>query len=86
MFGTSERQTLSAVMVHHLRDAGKHTAALVQGVAVLFSLSHDDVHAALARPNSQGKRRRRRKEKGEGEGEGEGEEADNVRLLALNTD
>lgn len=52
VFGPRERQTLSAVMVHHLRDAGEHTAALVQGVAVLFSLSHDDVNAALARPNS----------------------------------
>lgn len=50
MLGTIERQTLSAVMVHHLRDAGKHTAALVQGVAVFFSLSDDDVNAALARP------------------------------------
>lgn len=53
VFGTVERQTLGAVMVHHLRDAGKHTAALVQGVAVFFSLSDDDVNAALARPSSQ---------------------------------
>lgn len=58
--GAGERQTPSAVMVHHLRDAGKHTAALVQGVAVPFSLSHDDVDAALARPGSAEERRGRR--------------------------
>lgn len=53
VFGTVERQTLSAVMVHHLGDAGKHAAALVQGVAVLFGLGDDDVNTALAGPNSQ---------------------------------
>lgn len=52
VLGPVERQPLSAVMVHHLRDAGKDAAALVQGVAVFFSLSHDDVDAALARPKS----------------------------------
>lgn len=52
-FGSSERQALGAVMVHHLGDAGKHAAALVQGVGVFLRLSHDDVNAALARPNSQ---------------------------------
>lgn len=53
VFGASERQALSAVMVHHLGDAGKHAAALVQGVAVFFGLSNNDVNAALARPISQ---------------------------------
>lgn len=52
MLGPIERQPLSAVMVHHLGDAGEDAAALVQGVAVFLSLSHDDVDAALARPNS----------------------------------
>lgn len=52
MFGAVERQPLSAVVVHHLRDAGEHAAALVQGVAVLFGLRHDDVNAALACPKS----------------------------------
>lgn len=52
VLGPVERQTLSAVMVHHLGDAGEDAAALVQGVAVFFSLSHDDVDAALARPNA----------------------------------
>ena len=66
MLGSVERQTLGAVMVDHLRDAGKHTAALVQGVAVPLSLSHDDVNAALARPNSQGRRRRRRRRRRSG--------------------
>ena len=48
--GAVERQALGAVVVHHLWDAGEHTAALVQGEAVLFGLGHDDVNAALARP------------------------------------
>lgn len=61
VFGPGERQALRAVMVHHLWDAGKHTAALVQGVAVSFGLSHDDVNAAVARPKSG------RREGGEGE-------------------
>lgn len=52
MLGAVERQALGAVVVHHLRDAGKHAAALVQGVAVFFSLGDDDVDAALARPES----------------------------------
>lgn len=52
VLGAVERQALGAVVVHHLRDAGKHAAALVQGVAVLFSLGDDDVDAAMARPES----------------------------------
>ena len=52
VLGAVERQALGAVVVHHLRDAGKHVAALVQGVAVLFSLGNDDVDAAMARPES----------------------------------
>lgn len=54
-----ERQTLSAVMVHHLWDAGEHAAALVQGVAVFFGLSHDDVNAALTCPDTGESRRGR---------------------------
>lgn len=50
VLGAVERQTLGAVVMHHLWDAGEHTAALVQGVAVLFGLGDDDVNAALARP------------------------------------
>lgn len=53
VFCTDERQTLRAVMVHHLGDAGKDAAALVQGVTVFFGLSDDDVNATLARPDSQ---------------------------------
>ena len=52
MFGAVERQSLSTVVVHHLRDAGEHAAALVQGVAVLLGLRHNDMNAALARPES----------------------------------
>lgn len=50
VLGAVERQTLSAVVVHHLWDAGEHAAALVQGVAVFFGLSDNDMNAALARP------------------------------------
>lgn len=60
VLGPVERQPLSAVMVHHLRDAGKDAAALVQGVAVFFSLGHDDVDAALARPRSTGGEKERK--------------------------
>lgn len=52
VLGAIERQPLGAVVMHHLRDAGEHAAALVQGVAVLLGLGHDDVDAALARPGS----------------------------------
>lgn len=52
VLGAVERQTLSAVMVHHLWDAGEHTAALVKGVAVFFGLGDNDMNAALARPES----------------------------------
>lgn len=52
VLGAVERQTLGAVMVHHLWDAGENTAALVQGVAVFFSLGDNDMNAALARPES----------------------------------
>ena len=49
-----ERQSMCAVVVHNFRDAGEHTAALVKGVALALaalSLSHDDVHTALAGPD-----------------------------------
>lgn len=52
VLGAIERQTLSAVMVHHLWDAGEHAAALVQGVAVFFGLGNNDMNATLARPES----------------------------------
>lgn len=52
VLGAVERQTLSAVMVHHLWDAGEHAAALVQGVAVLLGLGNNDMNTALARPES----------------------------------
>lgn len=84
MFGTDERQTLRAVMVHHLGDAGKDAAALVQGVAVFFGLSDDDVNATLARPDSQ-----RRGEEEEEEEEKAGSFTDAIRLpscvLSLST-
>lgn len=51
-----ERQPSGAVVMHHLRDAGEHAAALVQGEAVLLGLGHHDVHAALAGPGSQHRR------------------------------
>lgn len=63
MLGPIERQPLSAVMVHHLGDAGEDAAALVQGVAVFLSLSHDDVDAALARPNSHRREEEEKEEK-----------------------
>lgn len=47
-----ERQALSAVVVHHLWDAGEHAAALVQGVAVFFGLGDNDMNASLARSDS----------------------------------
>lgn len=72
VFGTDERQTLRAVMVHHLGDAGKDAAALVQGVAVFFGLSDDDVNATLARPDSQ--------RRGEEEEEKAGSFTDAIRL------
>lgn len=50
VLGPVERQTLSAVVVHHLWDAGEHAAALIQGEAVFFGLSNNDVNAALAGP------------------------------------
>lgn len=52
VLGAVERETLSAVIVHHLWDAGEHTAALVQGVAIFFGLGDNDMNAALARPES----------------------------------
>lgn len=57
MLSAVERQALSTVVVHHLWDAGEHAAALVQGVAVFFCLGHNDVNAALARPESVSKER-----------------------------
>lgn len=63
VLSTVERQTLSAVVVHHLWDAGEHAAALVKGVAVLFGLGDDYVNAALACPESC--RRQERKDKNE---------------------
>lgn len=50
VLGAVERQTLGAVVVHHLWDAGEHAATLVQGVAVFFGLGDNDVNAALACP------------------------------------
>lgn len=47
-----EWQAPGAVMVYHLWDAGEHTAALVQGEAVLFGLGHDDVNTTLTRPET----------------------------------
>lgn len=52
VLGAVERQTLSAVVVHHLWDAGEHAAALVQGVAVFFGLGNNDMNAPLACPES----------------------------------
>lgn len=54
-----ERQAAGAVVVHHLWDVGEHAAALVQSVAVLFGLGHNDVDASLARPESRGGQGRR---------------------------
>ena len=53
MLGAVEGQALSAVVVHHLWDAGEHAAALVQSVAVLLGLSHNDVNAPLAGSESE---------------------------------
>lgn len=50
VLSAGERQTLSAVVVHHLWNAGKYAAALVQGVAVFFGLGNNDVDTTLARP------------------------------------
>lgn len=48
VLGPIERQPLSAVVVHHLWNAGKHTATLVQRVAILLCLGNNDVNTALA--------------------------------------
>lgn len=56
VLGAIERQALSAVVVHHLWDAGEHAAALVQGVAVFFGLGNNDMNAALARSESEERR------------------------------
>lgn len=48
---SSERQPVCAVVMDQLRDAGEHTAALIQGkdqqALCALSLGHDDVHAVL---------------------------------------
>ena len=50
MLGVVEGQLAGGVVVNHLRDAGEHAAALVQGVAALLGLGNDDVNAPLAGP------------------------------------
>ena len=53
VFSPSEGQPVRAVVMHYFRDAGEHTAALVQGEALPLAapgLGHNDVHAALAGP------------------------------------
>ena len=50
VIGAGEGQRLAAVVVHHLGDAGESAAALVQRVAALLRLRHDDVHTTLIRP------------------------------------
>lgn len=50
---SSERQSVRAVVVDQLRDAGEDTATLIQRVAqalTALSVGDDDVHAALTRP------------------------------------
>lgn len=42
-----ERQFLTGVIVYHFRDAAKDSTRLIQGVLVVFGLSHYDVDASL---------------------------------------
>lgn len=54
VLGSSERQSVCAVMVDQLRDVGEDTTALIQCVAqalAALSLGHDDVHTTLTGPN-----------------------------------
>lgn len=63
MLSAIERQSLSAVVVHHLWDAGEHTATLVQGVAIFFGLGNNNMNTALACPKShKGHQQRNRNE------------------------
>lgn len=48
VFSSGEGQTLGAVVVHHLWDTRKHTAALVQRVTTFFGLCYNNVHTNLA--------------------------------------
>lgn len=51
---SSERQSVCAVVVDQLGDAGEDAATLVQGEAQTLnalSLGHDDVHTALTGPD-----------------------------------
>lgn len=54
---SSERQSVSAVMVDQLRDTGEDAAALVQCEAQTFNalrLGHNDVHTTLTGLQSDG--------------------------------
>lgn len=52
MFCPLERQLLVGVIVYHFRDAVKDRACLVQGVLVVFGLSHYDVDTSLTSPRT----------------------------------
>lgn len=54
-----EGQFLTGVIVYHFRDAAKDSTRLVQGVLVVFGLSHYDVDASLTSPGTKPKLRRR---------------------------
>lgn len=59
VLGTVEWQPLSTVVMDHLWDAGEHTAALVQGVAIFFGLGNHDMNTALTCSESQGEKGKR---------------------------
>ena len=54
-----ERQFLAGVIVYHFRDAAKDSTRLIQGVLVVFGLSHYDVDASLTSPAAKPKWRRK---------------------------
>ena len=59
VLGSSERQSVCAVVVDQLRDAGEDAATLIQCVAqalAALSLGHNDVHTTLT--GSGGKRQK----------------------------
>ena len=58
MFCPLERQLLIGIIVYHFRDAVKDSTRLIQGILVVFGLSHYDVDTSLTSPGTKPKLRR----------------------------
>lgn len=56
VFSPFEGQLCIGVVVYHFRDAVEHSAGLVQGVFVVFCLSHYDVDTPLTSPGDTNKK------------------------------